>query len=58
MKKYTLDEIKEIITDPSFDYDDGSYGYAVVSPERVMMYLEGAIEYHEKLSNADDGEGF
>lgn len=52
--KYTLDEIYEIISDPSFD--DGSYGYGRVSPDRVMKFILDAVDYHNKISNDNNAE--
>lgn len=49
-----LDELKEILREPSFD--DGTYGYSRVSPDRVISFIEKAIAYHEQLSNDNNAE--
>lgn len=54
MKSYTLQQIQQMLTEPSFN------GW-VVNNSQVNLALEvlsEAIEHHEKLDKADDGEGF
>jgi hypothetical protein len=52
--KYTLDEIKEMLLDPSFDIM--SRKPDVMTPQGFVELVDDAVKYHEELSNDNNAE--
>ena len=52
--KYTLEEIKEMLLDPSFDIMARKPD--VMTPEGFVELIEDAVKYHEELSNDNNAE--
>lgn len=54
--KYTLEEIKEMLLDPSFDIMARKPD--VMTPKGFAEIVEGAVKYHEELSNDNNASKF
>ena len=52
--KYTLEEIKQMLLEPSFDGGE----YEVNDIDEIIELIEDAIKHHEKLNKSNNGEGF
>lgn len=57
MTKYSLDEIKQMLEEPSlyFGKDKKEKAHAI---KNIIRLIEIAINHHNKLDKADDAEGF
>ena len=55
-KKFSLSEIKEMLLEPSFDFE--AQMLDVFDVRDFIMVIEEAIAHHEKLNKSNNGEGF
>ena len=55
-KKFSLSEIKEMLLEPSFDFE--AQILDVFDVRDFIMVIEEAIAHHEKLNKSNNGEGF
>lgn len=56
--KYTLDEIKEMLLEPSFDMEAHGLNVDSETVERLFDIFKEAIAHYEKLNKSNNGEGF